>query len=176
MNETISSLIEEKVNNTGENTEKNKDYEKSIKQLYEIFFDAKQEKVETKKEDNEENEKLKIYSNQLKAIFGGMQADYKELIQQNMNLNLREIVSKYCQTHEVPEEEGYSKLLNHFCNRMATRFNKPSEEFKEFVEEHINLEYQNIQKMYNQQLKEKLQKEKLEAKAEKKAQKEAESE
>ena len=105
----------------------------------------------------------------MKGIFGGNNEDYKELILADQTLNLREVVTKYCQTHQIPEEEGYSKLLNYFCTRMETRFNKPAESFKQFVEERINLDYQEIQRTFNLQLKEKNQKEKSEAKAQKSA-------
>ena len=79
----------------------------SLKKLYENFF-GDQAKVEAKpanKEMREATERFTKYGNQMKQIFGGKLADYKEFIMEN-KLNIYDLVIKYCILKEIPKEEG----------------------------------------------------------------------
>ena len=80
----------------------------SLKKLYENFFADQTKVVEAKpanKEMREATERFTKYGNQMKQIFGGKLADYKEFIMEN-KLNIYDLVIKYCILKEIPKEEG----------------------------------------------------------------------
>ena len=121
----------------------------SLKNLYDIFFVEQIKEAEPKKENKEAREATETferYAGPLKQIFGGKLADYRKLTNDN-KLKLNGLVAIYCEMNNLSQQEGHNKLVDFMSMKLSKKFKKEPVEFKEMVEEHINLDYAEIEKI-----------------------------
>ena len=81
----------------------------------------------------------------MKNIFGGKLADYRKLTNEN-KLNLNGLVAIYCENNNIPQEEGHNKYVDFLCTKLQKKFKKEPFELRPLAEQHINMDYAEMEK------------------------------
>lgn len=75
----------------------------------------------------------------LSKIYGGKPEEYQEFVENNRDLRIAETMVRYAATHHEDKEAAEKKLVDFRAGKLAKWFDKPAENFTEFVQKHLDL-------------------------------------
>jgi hypothetical protein len=56
------------------------------------------------------------------------------------------LVAIYCENNNIPQEEGHNKYVDFLCTKLQKKFKKEPVELRPLAEQHINMDYADMEK------------------------------